>query len=171
MNVVIRDEEPHDIPDVRNVNVEAFGQCQEARLVDLLRVGNEVMLSLVAEVDGRLVGHILFSPVRLPAADHEPPGAGLGPMAVLPGFQSAGIGSKLVREGIQRLRTLGCPFVVVLGHQWYYPRFGFAPASRFHVRCEWEVPDDAFMLLPLDETALAGASGIVRYREEFSSVT
>jgi GNAT superfamily N-acetyltransferase len=96
-------------------------------------------------------------------------GAGLGPMAVLPGFQRMGTGSKLIVEGTRRLRARRCPFIVVLGHPKYYPRFGFVPASRHSIRCQW-VPDEAFMLLLLDPPRVQGMSGVARYRNEFATV-
>ena len=93
---------------------------------------------------------------------------GLAPMAVLPGHQRKGIGSELVRAGLAELRERDCPFVIVLGHPEYYPRFGFEPASGHGVKCEWEVPDEAFMILVLDEARLPEAGGTARYRPEFS---
>lgn len=168
MDVSIRKEEPGDIAAIRQVNLVAFGQAQEAHLVDLLRANSGVILSLVAVVDDRVVGHILFSPVLLESGAEC---AGLGPMAVLPEFQRLGIGSRLVRAGVRKLRGSGCPFIVVLGHPQYYPRFGFVPASRQGIGCQWEVPDDAFMLLTLDPTRLGDAAGVARYREEFSTAT
>jgi putative acetyltransferase len=90
-------------------------------------------------------------------------------MAVLPGLQRQGIGSRLVAEGIAALRARGCPFVIVLGHPAYYPRFGFEPASRYGVRAQWAVPDEAFMLLPLDRSRLTGIAGLARYRDEFTT--
>ena len=89
-------------------------------------------------------------------------------MAVLPSLQRQGIGSRLVVEGLARLRSAGCPFVVVLGHHEYYPRFGFEPASRYGVRCQWEdVPDEAFMIMVTEEGAIPAEGGVIRYREEF----
>jgi putative acetyltransferase len=170
VDVEIREENPEDTVDVRRVNEEAFGQPQEARLVELLRANQAVLLSLVAVIDSRIVGHILYSPVRL-ESEANLEGAGLGPMAVLPEFQRMGIGSKLISEGTRRLRGRGCPFIVVLGHPEYYPRFGFLPANRHGVRCQWEVPDEAFMLLPLDPSRLTDLSGLARYRDEFGKVT
>ena len=170
MDVTIRDEEPADVPAVRQVNDQAFGQPQEARLVDLLRANQAVMLSLVAMVDHRVVGHILFSPVRIESGAGGLEGSGLGPMAVLPEFQRMGIGSKLVEEGVRRMRAQRCPFIVVLGHPQFYPRFGFVPASGHRVACSWEVPDEVFMLLPLDPSRLLGTSGVARYRDEFATV-
>ena len=171
MHVTIREEKLEDAVAVRRFNEEAFGQPQEARLVDLLRARRAVLLSLVATIDDRVVGYILFSPVRLETKTSDLEGAGLGPMAVLPEFQRMGIGSKMIAEGTRRLQELGCPFIVVLGHPEYYPRFGFIPASRHGIRCQWEVPDEAFMLLPLDISRLTALSGLVWYREEFATVT
>jgi putative acetyltransferase len=170
VDVSIREEEPEDVIAIRRVNEEAFGQPQEARLVDMLRANKAVLLSLVAAVHHRIVGHILFSPVRLESRPTQLEGAGLGPMAVVPEFQRTGIGSKLVAEGTERLRERCCPFIVVVGHPEYYPRFGFVPASCHGVRCQWEVPDEAFMLLPLEQSRLHGMSGVVRYPDEFSAV-
>jgi putative acetyltransferase len=91
-------------------------------------------------------------------------------MAVAPEFQRTGIGSKLIADGTRRLRERGTIFVVVLGHPEYYPRFGFVPASRYGLHCQWEVPDDAFMILPLQPTELTGIAGLIKYRGEFSTV-
>ena len=170
MHVTIREEKLVDADAIREVNDKAFGQSQEGRLVDLIRTNNATTLSLVAVVDDRVVGHILFSPVKLETNDRVLEGSGLGPMSVLPEFQRMGIGSKLINEGISRLRTTASPFIVVLGHPDYYPRFGFVPASRYHVSCEWEVPDEVFMILPLNTSALSGVTGLARYREEFKTV-
>lgn len=96
---------------------------------------------------------------------------GLAPTAVLPRRQRQGIGSQLVRRGLDILRERGCPFVVVVGHPEYYPRFGFEPASRHGLASQWEgVPDAAFMVLLLDVHAMAGVSGVAKYREEFNEV-
>ena len=95
---------------------------------------------------------------------------GLAPMAVLPKYQGQRIGSKLVEAGLEILREQGCSFVIVLGYPEFYPRFGFVPASRYGLRCQWEgVPDEAFMVLVLDELSMAGMTGVARYREEFDA--
>lgn len=130
-----------------------------------------MLLSLVAVVDDRVVGHILYSPVSLGSGPEEVHGAGLAPMAVLPGYQRTGVGSKLIAEGTKRLRDSGCPFIVVLGHAGYYPRFGFVPANHYGVRCQWETPNEAFMLLPLDASKVSTMQGVAKYRDEFSTVT
>jgi len=166
--LTIRAELPQGQAAIREVNEQAFGQPQEANLVDTLRAHAAVLLSLVAELDGQVVGHILYSPVTLDADGRTLTGAGLGPMAVLPGFQRRGIGSRLVEEGNRQLQASGVPFIVVLGHPHYYPRFGFEPAARHGLRCEWEVPEDVFRVRVYDQRALAGVSGLVKYRPEFS---
>jgi len=171
MRVLIRNEQPQDIVAIHDVNEKAFEETLEARLIDLLRANDAVTLSLVAVVDDQIVGHILFTPVRLETGDRHLDGVGLGPMAVSPDFQRRGIGSKLVSEGLLKLRELGVSFVVVVGHPEYYPRFGFVPASRFRIGCEWEVPDEVFMVLPFDPLALEDISGIAKYREEFRTIT
>ncbi len=165
--MVVRDEQPGDEAAVREVNRRAFGQDQESALVDALRSNGAALLSLVATVDNRVVGHILYSPARVGTLD----GAALGPMAVLPQHQRQGIGSQLVEAGNERLRKNGCPYIIVLGHPAYYPRFGFGRASARGITCEWDVPDEAFMVLVLDEAEMAGASGLAKYRDEFSIVT
>jgi putative acetyltransferase len=115
------------------------------------------------------VGHILFTPVAIEHAGRRVLGMGLAPMAVLPERQRQGLGSELVRRGLEILRERGCPFVVVVGHPEYYPRFGFEPASRHGLVCQWEgVPDPAFMVLILDADAMAGISGVAQYRDEFN---
>lgn len=162
----IREEQTGDADAIRRVVTAAFGQPQEAQLVDTLRSNCADKLSLVAVNGQDIVGHILFTPAIL----GEVEGMGLAPMAVSPTRQRDGIGSELVRAGLAKLEAHGCPFVIVLGHPDYYPRFGFEPASARGVRCEWDVPDDVFMLLVLDEDTMAGKSGLARYRPEFAQV-
>jgi putative acetyltransferase len=161
--ITVRDERPDDVDAVRLVNDRAFDQPLEGHIVDELRAHGAARLSLVAEVDGVVVGHILFSPVTSAGAE----GLGLGPMAVLPEQQRRGVGAALIAAALDRLRAGGCPFVVVLGHHGYYTRFGFVPASRHGLRCEWDVPDDAFMVHVMDAAATTAAAGLVRYRPEF----
>jgi putative acetyltransferase len=163
----IRNELPTDIPQVRRVNELAFGQPAEADVVDRLRQTCADALSLVAEDDGTVVGHILFTPAILEGSGRQVAGMGLAPLAVLPAHQGQGVGSALVRRGLAILREQDCPFIIVLGHAAYYPRFGFERASLRGLACQWEVPDEAFMVLILDAGALAGVSGIARYRAEF----
>ncbi len=165
----IRQEDRADRAAVHAVNRAAFGTSAEAHLVDLLRPKAGKLVSLVAEVDDTVVGHVLFSPVSLSAHDNLNI-MGLGPMAVAPDHQRKGIGSALVREGLEQCKQLGCQAVVVLGHAEYYPRFGFVPAARYAIRSEFDVPEDVFMIAELVAGALRGASGVVRYDEAFGSV-
>ena len=163
----IRLEAPGDADGVRATNEQAFGTPVEARLVDALRDA-EGRVSLVATLEDRIIGHILFTPVVL-----DPPTAvrvaGLAPMAVRPDHQRSGVGTSLVRAGLDECRRRGYSAVVVVGHPGYYPRFGFAPARAKGLHCEFEVPDDAFMVVELEPDALAGAGGVVRYRPEFAA--
>jgi putative acetyltransferase len=167
MIIEIREERQSDVAAIREVNRQAFGQDLEGRVVDELRTNGAVLLSLVAVVDGAVVGHAMYSAVSIGVVA----GAGLGPMAVLPGFQRHGIGSKLIEEGNSIMQKRGCPFVVVLGHSAYYPRFGFLPARRQGITCEWDVPDEVFMILVLDAATMRGVTGTAKYRPEFSAVS
>ena len=165
----IRVERDGDAAAVRQVNQQAFGASVEADLVDALREQAKPFLSLVAEDDGAIVGHIAFSPVTLASAARLRV-MGLAPMAVLPDRQRRGTGSALVRAGLDECRRLGASAVVVLGHPEYYPRFGFRPAPRFDLRSEYDVPDDVFMALELVQGALTGQSGTVRYHQAFAGL-
>ena len=168
--IIVRHEQPEDASRIREVNELAFGQPAEADLVETLRQTGDDSVSLVAEDDG-VVGHILFTSVVVESAGQRVLGMGLAPMAVLPDRQRQGIGSQLVRRGLDILRERGCPFVVVVGHPAFYPRFGFEPASIHGLACQWEgVPDAAFMVLVLDEHAMAGVSGVAKYKDEFNDV-
>ncbi len=147
--------------------MQAFGQAPEASLVDRLRENCPSILSLVAIQDDRIVGHIVFSPVWI-EDDKTVDGMGLGPMAVLPEFQRQGVGSRLVQAGIEILKKHSSPFIIVLGHPEYYPRFGFELASHSGIHSQWEgVPDEAFMILILNEKVMSGVHGIAKYRSEF----
>ncbi|HXW07788.1 MAG TPA: N-acetyltransferase [Vicinamibacterales bacterium] len=164
----VRREKPGDEGGIRHLNEEAFGQPDEARLVDALRLSGRQSLSLVAVAsDGTIVGHALFTPVRLEGSSM--PLMGLGPMAVLPAWQRSGIGSRLVTSGLEECADSGSIAVVVVGHAGYYPRFGFVRASLHGLRCEYDVPDDVFMVKELVPGALAGRSGLVRYPIEFGT--
>ena len=164
----IRLETPDDIPAIRLINERVFHVSAEAEIVDKIRDAGADTVSLVAEEEDRVVGYVLFSPATIEGRERCVPGMGLAPMAVLPEWQRQGIGSKLLERGLEILRGCSCPFVIVLGHPEYYPRFGFEPASKYGLKSHWEnVPDEAFMVLMFDAEAMEGVSGVARYRDEF----
>jgi putative acetyltransferase len=167
--VLIRTENDFDRDSIRLVNLFAFDSPAEADLVDALRRQANPVISLVAEEDGNIVGHIMFSPVTVSASPYTKV-MGLAPMAVDPARQRSGIGSALVRAGLDHCRQSGFDAVVVLGHPDYYPRFGFSPASRFGIRSEYDVPAEVFMALELRPGALSGITGIAKYHPAFSSL-
>ncbi|MEK6755157.1 MAG: N-acetyltransferase [Bacteroidota bacterium] len=168
MMYIVRREQPQDVPKIREVNKRAFGQEQEASVVDKLRENCNSILSLVALAGNEVVGHILFSPTVIEGKNGRLVGSCLAPLAVLPEYQRRGIGSELVQTGVARIREGGCPYIIVLGHPEYYARFGFEPASRFGISSEWQVPDEAFMILMLNRRAMKDISGVAKYREEWA---
>jgi len=165
--IEIREERLGDIPAIRDLNKRAFDQAQEANIVDALRSNGAALLSLVATLNDRIVGHIMYSPAEV----GQVTGAGLGPMAVLPEHQRQGIGGKLIEAGNRKLKDAGCPFIVVVGHADYYPRFGFRPARPLGITSEWEVPDNVFLIAVLDPEKMQGVAGMIKYRHEFSTVS
>lgn len=167
---VIREEALTDIVAIERINEQAFGQPQEAQLVAALRAAGKIALSLVAVVDGVVVGHALFSPVTIEGNCEGETAVALGPIAVDPVWQGQGVGGQLVREGMVRCRERGFTAMIVLGHPTYYPRFGFVPASRFGLRSEYKVRDEVFMAQPLQSGALANCSGLVKYDPAFGGV-
>jgi putative acetyltransferase len=170
MTIHIRPETPADAPAIFHVHQRAFGRDNEARLVNKLRGENAITLSLAAQMDEAIVGHILFSPVTIRDSETEWQALGLGPVAVLPEFQNQGIGSKLIRAGLAELKMRGHGVVIVLGHAEYYPRFGFQPTQPFGIRWEIDVPAEVFMLTELTPGALRGRRGVVRYHPAFADV-
>ena len=154
---------------VRAVNAAAFETPAEADLVDALRQQASPLISLVAEENAKVVGHIMFSPVSF-LDHHDLKVMALAPMAVAPMQQRKGIGSALVRAGLDQCRQLNCAAVVVLGHPEYYPRFGFSPASRFGIDSEYDVPEEVFMAMELQPGALNGMKGTVRFHSAFRDI-
>ena len=164
-----RTEKECDRDTVRTVNIAAFETQAEADLVDVLRQHAQPIVSLVAEEDGEVVGHIMFSPVSL-SGHPDLKVMGLGPMAVVPAYQRKGFGSALVQAGLDHCRELGFAAVVVLGHPTYYPRFGFSPSSQFGIDSEYDVPEEVFMAMELKPEALSQITGRVRYHPAFGNV-
>jgi putative acetyltransferase len=170
MLITVRTEAAGDQPSVRQINERAFGHSGEADLVAMLRESVRPYISLVAVSDGQLVGHILFSPVSVVSEGTTYSALALGPMSVLPDFQNRGVGSRLVRRGLEVCRDSGHEVVVVIGHPWFYPRFGFVPARQKGLDCEYPVPDEVFMAAELRVGALAELKGVVKYHPEFDKV-
>ena len=167
----LRPETGEDRDAIRRVNELAFERPDEARLVDMLREAATPFLSLVAEDDGAIVGHICFTPVTVEREDGGTAHLlGLAPMAVLPERQNQGIGSQLVRAGLDACRDAGYGAVVVLGHPDYYPRFGFEPAARRDLRSEYDVPEPVFMVAELVPGAADDLRGVARDHQAFNAL-
>jgi len=169
MNIIIRPENSSDYDDITAVNDLAFGQTNEGVMIRELRKNKAFIpgLSLVAMAGDELTGHILFFPVPLLDGAKRHDILSLAPMAVLPEYQYRGIGSRLVRSGLEACMKEGFKAVHVLGHADYYPRFGFKRASKWHIRLPFDAPDKASMAIELVPGGLAGISGTVEYPKEY----
>ncbi|MEM9541462.1 MAG: N-acetyltransferase [Cyanobacteria bacterium P01_E01_bin.42] len=169
-DLVIRPETPADYSEIAQVNNLAFGQENEAQLIDRIRRGDRYIpeLSLVATISNKIVGHILFSKIDLIGQEKQSI-LGLAPMAVLPEFQNQGIGSQLVREGLAIADRLQMPCVIVLGHSWFYPRFGFEPAEPYGIQPPFPLPPEVFMVKCLS-TCQQKYTGKIVYPPEFDVV-
>ena len=166
--LTIRSEQPSDRGAIWLINRTAFGSSVEPDLVDALRAGRHVILSLVAEEDGLVVGHVVFSPLTIESDTASWDAVCLGPIAVSPSRQSQGIGGKLIEAALAALRQGGYRAVVLLGHPGYYPRFGFRPAREFGLH--YQDDRDAFMAIELYPGGLDGVSGRVRFSPEFDEI-
>jgi len=165
--LIIRKESPEDYPVVYEINRGAFETETEARLVEALRGVEQPYISLVAAQDGKLCGHILFTPVSVNGIVDGTRVMGLAPVAVLPELQNQGVGSSLVRSGLEACRASGTELVFVLGHPDYYPRFGFQPVGSLGFHFKDPKLDPYFFVLELVPGALEGASGTVEYHPLF----
>lgn len=163
----VRAEIVADAPAIAAVHEAAFPTDAEARLVSDLRRSGALRLSLVAEADGLVLGHIAFSPVQIDAPGAVVAGLGLAPVAVRPEHQGRGIGAALIRRGLALLRAERVPYVVVLGEPAYYGRFGFGPAHARGIGNEYGARD-AFMIVELVPDGLPDQPGVARYGEAFA---
>jgi putative acetyltransferase len=168
IGVVIRQEAADDIETIQTVHRLTFDGDEEARLVDALRAGGYVRASLVAEAEGRVIGLIMFSDLPILTPDATIPALSLAPLAVIPEKQRRGVGSALVREGLQFCRTVGHRIVVVLGHPEFYPRFGFS--SKLAERLKSPSSGEGFMAMELVPGALDDVEGEVCYPPPFKVV-
>jgi putative acetyltransferase len=166
--IVIRAETIGDHSAVHSVIELAFGQPNEADLVDALRNVASPQISLVAVEGDRIVGHIFFSPVSVESERDIFTALGLAPLAVLPECQKRGIGARLIQAGLMECQRIGHDIIFVIGHPEYYPRFGFMVAKEKGFRCEYTVPDEVFMVAELRPGALNGKRGLVKYLPEFN---
>lgn len=174
MKITIRQENENDYKATESVVEQAFKSAEysdhkEHLLVAKLRKSNAFIpeLSLVTEVDGRIVCHIMFTKLIITNGEKEYESLALAPLSVLPSYQNKGIGSALINEGLKIAKELEFKSVIVLGHAKYYPRFGFKPASTWGIKPPFDVPDNAFMALELKSGSLNGIKGTVMYPKEF----
>lgn len=173
IQLTLRQETSDDFKEVFEVNQIAFGQDKEAKLVDALRNNQTAFvpeLSIVATYDNKIVGHILFTKINI-RDDKEilNESLGLAPMAVRPELQATGIGGQLIRKGFEVAKELGFKFVIVLGHEHYYPKFGFQPADKWKIKAPFDVPPNVFMAIELEQGGLENKSGTVIYPKEFET--
>ncbi len=162
---IIRRETLADVQSIREVNRQAFGREDEGRLVELLRDGHFARLSLVATADDRVVGHVLFSDLSIATDQGTINALSLAPLAVIPTEQRRGIGSMLVRQGLQEAQASDHRIVIVLGHRAFYERFGFSAQLALPLRSTYSGPN--FMALALKPGALEGVAGEVCYPAPF----
>lgn len=170
--VEVRQEEANDFPAVYDLNIKVFKRKTEARLVDRLRLSEAFIpeLSLVATIDNKIVGYILFTKILVIDEDKEVPSLALAPMAVHPDYQKQGIGTHLIHHGFSKARELGYKSAIVLGHAEYYPKFGFVPTSKWLIKPPYHVPENSFLGIELIENGLSGVKGIVRFSKEFEQI-
>jgi len=167
--ILVREEANQDHEAVRQINRRAFDQEEEGQLVDALRAGNFARISLIAETDKQVVGHIMFSDLAIITTNGTIAALALAPMAVLPDFQRQGIGSALVRRGLEICKVRGHRIVVVLGHPDFYPRFGFSAKSAESLESPYG-GGPSFMAIELVPGALHGVAGKVAYAEPFNNL-
>jgi len=177
MDIKIYKEEQEDYTTVEEVIKKAFKNAEhtdhcEHNLVSTLRKSPEFVpeLSLVAKDKNLIVGHILFTKILIKNHDCEHEALALAPLSVLPSHQNKGIGSKLINEGNKIAKELGFKAVIVLGHEKYYPKFGFKKASNYNIKAPFEVPDNAFMALELTANGLSGVSDTAIYPKAFFEI-
>ena len=167
--VIIRPESEKDYQVIKEINDAAFNQNNESLLIEQLRESPDFIpdLSLVAEMEGKIAGHILFYPVKINDGNAEYITLSLAPMAVHPDYQRKGVGGKLITEGKRRAKAMRYDSIIVIGHPEYYPKFGFEKASCFNIRPPFDIPEVAFLALELNEGALKNIRGFVEYPQPY----
>jgi putative acetyltransferase len=172
-DIIIRTEDKKDYEAVTRINDLAFNQPNEGIMISKLRKNDKFIsdLSIVAEIESKVAGHILFFPLNIVSEEKSFEILSLAPMAVLPEYQRQGIGKKLVIEELKKSKELGFKAVVVLGHPEYYPKFGFERASKWNIKPPIEdVPDEASMAVELVEGFLTDKVGVVEFPSEYYDV-
>ena len=159
--MLIRKEEKKDLDDIRYINNICFKGDYESKLIDNIRKGKNFILSLVVEDNGKIIGHIMYSRIKIGDSNSS----ALAPMCVLPEYQKTGIGTRLIKESLKYLKEMKEKSIVVLGHTAFYSRLGFEKAADYKVKCPFDVPEEAFMVLELEKGSIK--EGIVEYGEEF----
>jgi predicted N-acetyltransferase YhbS len=174
MTLIIRQETPNDHTTVFSLTEEAFREMKfskqdEQFLVERLRKSEAFIpeLSLVAELDGQVVGHIMLTKMTIRKDDMGYSTLGLAPVSVLPAYQCQGIGSSLIREAHRIAKEMGYESVVLIGHPTYYPRFGYQVAGNYGISFPFEAPAECCMVAELFEGALEGVSGLIEHPKEF----
>jgi putative acetyltransferase len=165
--MLIRQEGKTDYKRIRELNDAAFGSTEESQLIDSLRTEGQVLLSLVAEEERDIIGHILFSRIHIDSGEGGPklPVAALAPMCVSSVHQKKGVGGALIQQGLRMLKQRGEKAVFVVGHKLYYPKFGFSNELASHFDCEYS--GDSFFAHELQPGWMEGKTGTVHYPESF----
>ena len=173
MAILIRSETPQDIDTIYRIEAAAFEGEAHADLVNQLRAEDELILSHVAILNGKIVGHAAYSLVTVTDSDFEQRFPALGPIGALPRYQGQGIGSALVRAGLEAMSELGYGLLFLVGSPRYYPRFGYQPAQPLGFTSDYvedESRHEHFMVAVLDESALVDVRGHVRFHDAFHQV-
>ncbi|GAB0156750.1 N-acetyltransferase [Chryseobacterium sp. Alg-005] len=172
--MVIRQEKERDYPKVFQTIEEAFRNLeysdhQEHFLVERLRKSNAFIpeLSLVAEADDKIAGHILFTKITIENGQESFESLALAPVSVQPDFQHQGIGGKLIEKGHDIARQLGYQSVILIGHENYYPKFGYKKTTNFGISFPFDIPEENGMAIELVKDGLKDVKGVVRYPKEF----
>ncbi|MER0466053.1 N-acetyltransferase [Bacillus cabrialesii subsp. cabrialesii] len=176
MELSIRQERTHEYDTTEDIVKRAFlnepySDKKEHFLVNRIRKSDAFIpeLSLVAVNAKDIVGHVLLSKIKIVDGDNAVDSLALAPVSVAPEYQRKGIGSQLIHVALKKAKELGYRSVIVLGHQDYYPKFGFKPASLWNIKAPFEVPDEAFMALELSKDSLENVKGVVHYSKAFSA--
>ena len=175
MEIKIRRENNGDLKEVFSLLREAFttediDNPEEPFLVDRLRMSDDFIpeLSLVAECEGKIVGHILLTKIKIKNKEYTFDSLALAPVSVLPEYQGKGIGGLLIKQAHKNAKKLGHKSIVLLGHENYYPRFGYQLTEKFGIHLPFEVPKENCMAVELVEGGLKNVSGTVVYPKEFN---